>query len=156
MAEEQPVSHPVFVYAALLMGLLGARALGALYPFPEILGARVGNYLLWWGAPGWAMTGALAAAFWRRPLPPPVTAALVAVVAAAGLWLVDGAPPVQWGRVLPEPYFEAPAVFLAAVSGGTLLYYVLIWGWPGPDLYRVALTALLAALVLAGHGFVFR
>ena len=112
--------------------------------------------MLWWGAPGWAMTGALAAALWRRPLPPPAVAALVAAVAAAGLWLVDGAPPLQWGRVLPEPYFEAPALFLAAVSGGTLLYYVLVWGWPGPNLYRVALTALLAALVLGGQVLVFR
>lgn len=80
----------------------------------------------------------------------------MAVVAAGGVWLVDGAPPLQWGRVLPEPYFEAPAVFLAAVSGGMLLYYVLVWGWPGPNFYRVALTALLAALALGEQVLVFR
>jgi hypothetical protein len=43
VADERPILHPISVYAVLLTALLGARALGDLYPFPDILAAHVGN-----------------------------------------------------------------------------------------------------------------
>jgi len=152
VAEEQPISHPVFVYAALLMALLGARALGDLYPFPEMLAAHIGNYLLWWGAPLWALTGALAAAFWRRPLPPPVRRPWWPswrrpVCGSSTAYLRCGGTRCCRNRTSKR----RPSLWLGLRAAP----HTVIWGWP-LQLYRAGLSALLAALVLGGQALVFR